>query len=110
MTSSVPDSRRPAAKVNVQALKGRKAQVMAFLPQDASGLVYVPISSMEHEAAVEALEREQRWQFAVEACLELYEQDPEYAEEWPALHHLKHVRDGETNPDCEWCAREISTR
>lgn len=64
------------------------------------------IDLAEARAVVAIVEREQRWQFAVKACMEMYEEDPEYAEEWPALHHLKHVRDGEVNPDCEWCTFE----
>jgi len=57
-----------------------------------------------------ALDERQRLLTAADAVLELYEEDPEYALEWPALHHLGHVRAGGHNPECRFCAEEMDSR
>lgn len=91
-------------RINIAALKGRKHQVVQFLPEGSSGACCVPVSTGERDAAVAALEAEQRWLFAAKACLGTYGKD--YAEEWSAIHHLPHVRDGETDLHCKWCRLE----
>lgn len=66
------------------------------------GWYTVPVDDMNQVLA--ALRRAGRLDAAVLGVLELYQDDPEYAAEWPALHHLRHVMAGEHVPECSFCA------